>query len=514
MTAIVHARRAASPFLILLTASTGCALTVLDTNVTGIVLPTIARDLGASFADVEWVISTYVLCFASLLLPAGTIADRFGRRRIFLIGIAIFALASLLCGSAWSAPALHVARAFQGVGAAFLLAPALAIIGHSFHEETERDRAWAVWGGMMGLTMVLAPIIGGVIAYALGWRWAFDINVPVCITLAVAVLGFVPESKDGGARRLDPAGILLFGIAMFGLTSGLINGQARGWGSSFALVCCGAGLCGLVAFIVAETIQRRPMLDLTLFRLPRFIGAVLAMFAYAGCAQVMASMLPLFLQNGLGRTPLEAGFAMLPFALAMLALPYVGRRLSRVLRSSQILVLGLATVAGGNALTGWGAHLDVWPVVMAGMLILGSGGGLLNGETQKAIMSSVPRDRAGMASGISTTARFAGILLGFAVLSGVLSTATGSWLISVPRPAGIDCGRIQQFADAVVAGDLRQALAGIVGPARPLAMAHARLAYSAGFAAALLVAAVMAGVSAMLVALLMRRRIEPVSGDR
>jgi EmrB/QacA subfamily drug resistance transporter len=510
MTALVHSRRAAaSPFLILMTASTGCTLTVLDTNVTGIVLPTIARDFGASFADVEWVISTYVLCFASLLLPAGAIADRFGRRRIFLIGIAIFALASLLCGFAWSAPALYAARAFQGVGAAFLLAPALAIIGHSSHEENERDRAWAIWGGMMGLTMVLAPIIGGVIAYGLGWRWAFDINVPICATLAIAVLGFVEESKDESARRLDPAGILLFGTSMFGLTSGLINGQARGWGSITALASFGVGLCGLIAFIVAENIQRQPMLDLTLFRLPRFIGAMLAMFAYAGCAQVMASMLPLFLQNGLGCTSLGAGFAMLPFALAMLALPHGGRRLNRVLTSSQILFLGLAIVAGGNALTSWGAHLGVWPVVMAGMLVLGSGGGLLNGETQKAIMSSVPRDRAGMASGLSTTSRFTGILLGFAVLSGVLSTATRSWLISVPCPAGMTCGRIQRFADAVVAGDLRRALAGIVGPARPLAMAHARLAYSAGFTGALLVAAIMAGLSAILVALLMRKRIEP-----
>ncbi|HEX3525335.1 MAG TPA: MFS transporter, partial [Stellaceae bacterium] len=421
-------RTAVNPLLILLTASTGCTLTVLDTNIVAIVLPTIARDFGASFADIEWVISSYVLCFASLLLPAGAIADRFGRRRVFLIGITIFSLASLLCGLASSATALYTARAFQGVGAAFLLAPALAIIGHSFHEESERNRAWAIWGGMMGLTMVLAPIIGGVIAFTLGWRWAFNINVPICALLAGAVLLLVDESKDKDARRLDPAGILSFSISMFGLTSGLINGQAHGWGSTSALASFGAGLLGLTSFVIVESIQPRPMLDLRLFRIPRFIGAVLAMFAYASCAQVMASLLPLFLQNGLGRTPLDAGFAMLPFALAMLALPYVGRRLGRYLSSSQLLVLGLAIVGVGNAVTGWGAHRGVWLVVMIGMVILGGGGGLLNGETQKAIMRTVPRDRAGMASGISTTARFSGILLGFAVLSGVLATVTRRWL--------------------------------------------------------------------------------------
>ena len=141
MTIEVQAQRTTvNPLLMLLTASIGCAMTVLDTNIVAIVLPTIARDLGASFADIEWVISSYVLCFASLLLPAGAIADRFGRRKVFLIGITIFALASLICGLAWSTAALYVARAAQGVGAAFLLAPALAIIGHGFHEESERNR--------------------------------------------------------------------------------------------------------------------------------------------------------------------------------------------------------------------------------------------------------------------------------------------------------------------------------------------------------------------------------------
>ena len=153
---------------LLLTASTGCAMTVLDTNIVAIVLPTIARDFSASFADIEWVVSTYVLCFAALLLPAGAIADRFGRRRIFLAGIALFALASLLCGLAPSARLLSLARALQGMGAAFQLAPALALIGHGFHGEAERNRAWAIWGGIMGLTMVLAPVLGGLIYLFVG----------------------------------------------------------------------------------------------------------------------------------------------------------------------------------------------------------------------------------------------------------------------------------------------------------------------------------------------------------
>lgn len=498
------ARRSTNPFPVLLTASTGCAMTVLDTNVVAIVLPTIARDFRASFAEIEWVISTYVLCFASLLLPAGAIADRFGRRRVFLAGIASFAVSSLLCGLAPSATGLYLARALQGVSAAFLLAPALAIIGHTFHAAAERNRAWAVWGAMMGLTMVLAPIIGGVIAYALGWRWAFHINAPICALLATATLLLVDESRDADARRLDPAGIASFTATMFGLTWGLINGQARGWGSASALAGFVGGGLALAIFITVERLQQRPMLDLQLFSNPRFVGAVWAMFAYAAAAQVMASMLPLFLQNGLGRSALEAGVAMLPFALTMLLFPHVGRILGNHLSSRATLATGLVLVGIGNAVTAWGALLGTQPAIIGGMLVLGSGGGLLNGETQKAIMSVVPRERAGMASGISTTSRFSGILLGFALLSGILATAVRGRLAD---PAcGASCAPASLFADAVIAGDLPHAVAGLTGPARDAAVTHAHTAFSFGFSVALLTAAAFALVSSPAVYRLMRNQ--------
>lgn len=502
-TETVAPRRTVNPIFVLLTASTGCALTVFDTNVVAIVLPTIAREFEASFAEIEWVISTYVLCFAALLLPAGAIADRYGRRRIFLVGIAMFALASLLCGLAPTAQALYLARAFQGASAAFLLAPALAIIGHSFHNDADRNRAWSIWGGIMGLTMVLSPIAGGLIAHSIGWRWAFHVNLPICAALATATVRFAVESRDENARRLDPAGIASFGSAMFGLTWGLINGQAHGWTSPVAAAGFLSGLSALAIFVVAERMQQRPMLDLSLFRIPSFVGAVLAMFAYAACAQVMASMLPLFLQNGLGHTPLEAGFAMLPFAIAMLIFPNVGRLLGRLLSSRGILSLGLLVVSLGSGLTAWGASTGAWTFVMSGMLVLGSGGGLLNGETQKAIMSQVPRERAGMASGISTTSRFSGILLGFAVLSGVLATNVRGELLP-PRCIDPACG--PSFAESVVAGDLPSAVAGLSDGARSAAVDRATTAYARGFSSALLTSATVAIISSLAVSWLMRRR--------
>jgi EmrB/QacA subfamily drug resistance transporter len=482
----------------LLVASTGCAMTVLDTNIVAIVLPNIARDLNASFAQIEWVISAYVLCFASLLLPAGAIADRYGRKRVFLAGIAGFAIASLFCGLASSPSLLFIARALQGVGAAFLLAPALAIIGHAFHEERERDTAWAIWGGMMGLTMVLSPLLGGVIASLAGWRWAFFVNLPICLALAAATARCIVESRNEAACKLDPAGITLFAASMLGITSALIHGQEQGWTTVGTLARFAGGLVALTLFAFAETGHREPMLDLTLFRQRRFIGAILAMFSYAGCAQVMASLLPLLLQNGFALTALQAGGAMLAFALAMLIFPHVGRRLGARLAGYQILALGLGVVAAGNFLAAAGAYSMSLPFLFSGMFVLGTGGGLLNGETQKAIMGSVPPHRAGMASGISTTSRFSGILLGFAVLSGVLATSARGLLASAnsSRP----------FSNAVVAGDLPRALAMIPAASRTSAGHMAQQAYSTGFATALMVAGVCSAVAAVIVLGLMRHR--------
>lgn len=508
-------RRAAMGRALLLTASTGCAMTVLDTNVVGIVLPTIARQMNASFADVEWVIGAYVLCFAALLLPAGAMADRFGRKRVFLLGIAGFALASLACGLAPTAPALSLARAAQGASAAFLLAPALAVIGHACHDEGERARAWALWGAVMGLTMVLSPLLGGVIGQTLGWRWAFHLNVPVCIALAMAVVRFVPESREATPRPLDVIGIGLFAAAMFSLTWALIVGPSHGWTSLDVLV-RGAAAIGLFSLFVAhEQHHAHPMLDLSLFRAWPFVGAVAAMFAYAACAQVMASLLPQFLQNARGKSALDAGIAMLPFALAMLILPQIGRKLGAWLPSYRILALGLLLTAFGNLLlshAAFGGEQTTRAALMIAMAVLGSGGGLLNGETQKAIMGTIPPGRAGMASGISTTCRFSGILIGFSALGAVLAAGVHRAvalqlpaLVSVAIPRANGEASARAFADAVTAGDFSRAFAAYP-PSLARQLQHlARNAYGTGFGSAFLAAGAFAVLAAIFVWLTMRR---------
>lgn len=481
MRAIAPSRHA-----LLLTASVGCAVTVLDSNLIGIALPLIARDFGASFAEAAWVVSAFLLSFSALLLPAGSIADRYGRRRVFLAGTVAFGLGALACGLAPSPAALFLARGLQGAASAFLLAPALAIIGHAFHHGAERDRAWAIWGAMMGLTMLLAPLLGGLLVARFGWRAAFLVNLPICGALCTATLAFIEESRQESARRLDPAGILLFATLMFGLTWSLISGQEHGWTSASAMGGLGVGIAALAVFVAVERQQDQPMLDLALFRDPRLVGGIWAMLAYAACAQVMASLLPLLLQNGLGYTPLAAGIAMLPFGVTMFVFPHVGRALGRRLASPAILLLGLLVVALGNALAGWGARAGALPALLGGMAVIGAGGGLLNGETQKAILSVMPRELAGMGAGVSTTARFSGVLLGFAALSGVMAVSAQRLLGDVPAA----------FARAVVAGDLDKAGAALPGSAPDEALAAAQAAYTGGFSTALFAAAAMAAMSA------------------
>lgn len=481
----------------LITASVGCAMTVLDTNIVGIVLPTIARELNASFSDIGWVISSYALCFAALLLPAGSIADRYGRKRVFLIGTAIFGLASVACGLAPNVQSLYMLRAVQGVGAAFQLAPALAVIGHAFHHEAERARAWAIWGGIMGLAMVLSPIMGGIINATLGWRWAFHINAPICAVLAGSVVKIVQESRDPTPRNLDFIGILLFASGMFLFTWALILGSEEGWLSTAVIVRTLAGLGLFILFFIVEGRRQHPMLDLSLFRSWAFVGAVVAMFAYAATAQVMASLLPMFLQNARGSSPMAAGIGMLPFALAMLVLPHVGRILGKTMASYQILTLGLVVVALGNLLMMYAANTGSQAVLIIAMAILGSGGGLLNGETQKALMATIPRQKVGMASGISTTARFSGILLGFAGLGAVMAANVRTRVVE--RMERIQPDAPSGVIDRMVAGDFKQAMDMYPSQWADALLQLGRESYAHGYSYAFLMATIVAVVAANVV---------------
>jgi EmrB/QacA subfamily drug resistance transporter len=497
-----------SPRLTLLTASAVCSLIVLDTNIVAVTLPSIARDLGANFADIEWVVSAYMLAFAALLLPAGSLADRFGRQKTLMWGLGIFILASLGCGAAPNALFLDIARAIKGVGAALLLTSALASIGHTFHDEAERAKAWAFWGGCMGVAMTAAPTLGGLITEYVGWRWIFYLNLPVGLFLMYMVWRAVPESRDAQAARLDPWGSLAFSASLLCLIWGLIEANRIGWNNPFtyARLIGGALLLGL--FVVIERMQQRPMIDLQLFRHPRFIGALLGMFAYAACAQVMMTMLPFYLQNGLSFTAVSAGLGMLPFAVTMLIFPRIGARLTGRISPANMMAIGLTLVGIGNLLSAWAVNSGGYLPFALAIAVTGAGAGLLNGDTQKNIMACVPRERTGMASGMSTTMRFSAVMLAIGVYGALLAGHTEQQLhmgLSTQAPALLE--QSKDVASRVVAGDMSAAMSLVPEATRALIEPVARHAFVAGFSLLLWVAGLAALLGALVVGTLMRNPI-------
>jgi EmrB/QacA subfamily drug resistance transporter len=473
-------------------------LIMLDTNIVAVSLPSIARDLQGGFADVEWVVSAYILPFAALLMPAGALADRLGRRRMLILGLSIFTFASFLCGAAPNLLTLNGARALQAVGAALQLTSSLAVVAQGF-EANERARVYAIWGTVMGMAPPLGPILGGLVTSYLGWRWAFYINLPLGAGLIALAVTSVGESRDPKAGGLDYPGIVLFGGGLFSVVWALIDANRVGWESAPTIIRLVIGAVLLVGFVFAERKHRRPMIDLAIFRDPTVVGAAVAMLGYAASAQVMMTILPLYLQDAFVLSPAIAGLAMIPFALPLLIGPSVGGKLAATMSSRAILSLGLGLVAIGNAVAATAvlADLAYWTAAI-GMFITGSGAGLLNSETAKAQVSSVPPERAGMASGLASTTRFIGIIAGVAVLGAVLAAVAEARLrklgTTLAPDQGIDWHELSQ---RIVGGDAQGALAALSDPIQKALGGAVHASVAAGFGAALFVAAVVAVVSSL-----------------
>jgi EmrB/QacA subfamily drug resistance transporter len=505
-----HSREPHSPdqsaIRVLLTASLVCSMIMLDSNIVAVSLPAIARCLGATFADIEWVVSAYVLSFSALLLAAGSYADRHGRKHTILIGLALFAVASGICGFATGAVVLNLARALQGVGASLLLTAALAVIDQAF-TGAERAKAYAFWGACIGVAITAGPIVGGIITSLAGWRWAFLINLPLCIGLLGLSVTVLPESADQEAKRLDYGGIVTFSAGLFLLIWALIGGNAAGWASGSTLVrFTGAGVL-LIAFIFVELRQDRPMVDLALFTQPNFLGAAFAMLGYAGGAQVLIFLLPMYLQNFYGYDPARAGLGMIPFALPMFLTPRLGAKVGARHSGRMMLSLGLAaTLAGDLLLCGIAAAGMTYWTFAFGMLVAGIGAGLLNSETTKAMQGAVPVQRAGMASGLTSTTRFTGLLVAVAGLGAVLSYTVSRQFTGTAVTLGLDRTLASTLARSVASGDLAGVTSAIPMIIRPQVHLAARVAFSDGFAAAFLVAAGVALVTGLLTFLLLRSR--------
>jgi EmrB/QacA subfamily drug resistance transporter len=387
---------------------------LVDLMVVQVALPTIQREVGGSFTDLQWVINSYALTLAAFILAFGSAADRFGRKRVFVFGMGVFTGGSLLCGLAGTIEVLIAARALQGVGGAAMFATGLALIGQDF-QGAARGRAIAVWGATVGMAVASGPLVGGLLADTLGWRWIFFINVPIGVATVLAA-SRLSNVGDPGAKRLDWAGLITFSSSLSLLMVGLLRGNAEGWSSAPIVVLLVGAAALLAAFVVVELRQPRPMLDLSLLRRPAFVGVSLATLAIGAGMFAALPFLTLYLQNYLGFSPLVGGLCLLPGTAMCFVVPLATR--SYVDKLSPGLVLG-----GGLATTGLGLvamhRLTVggsWIVLIPGLVLAGIGVGIANPSIAKIALSVVPPERTGMASGISNTCRITGVALGIAAL--------------------------------------------------------------------------------------------------
>lgn len=406
-------------WLPLVAVCTGTFMLLVDVTIVNVALPEMATDLDTSFGQLQWVVDVYALTLAALVLGAGSLADLYGRRRMYLIGLGLFALASLACGLAPSAELLIGARAVQGVGAAAMLATTIALINTSY-EGRDRGTAFGVWGAVVGAAAALGPILGGALT-ELDWRWIFFVNLPISVFGVVLTLLAVQETRQPDAPKPDVLGIVMFTLGASGIVFGLVRAAADGWGAPVAWGPLAAGVVVLVAWVRVELGRRAPMLDVRLFGNRSFTGIMLGALLLNGAAFANSLYISLWLQSVLGLSPLQAGLVFIPLsAVSFTVAAFAGRYLQTL--PPRFVVGGGLIVIGVAALLMASVQADSsWRVLVPGLAVLGLGVGVANPTLASAALAAVPRERSGMASGAVNTARQLGFALGVAVLGSVFT---------------------------------------------------------------------------------------------
>ena len=472
---------------------------LLDITVVVVALPSIQERFAADLTGLQWVVDAYALSLAALILTAGALADRYGRRLVFSAGVVLFTAASLLCGLAWSTTALDVARALQGIGGAALFATALALIGHEYRGP-ERFGALAVWGATIGAAVACGPLVGGILTEALGWRWIFFVNIPVGVFALAVALTRIAESRDEGATRTDVQGLLTFSAALLLLVFGILRGNAHGWSSGLIMASLIGGVLLLGAFVLVEVRQARPMLDVALFRERAFVGVSVATFCIAAGMFAMFPYLSIYLQDILGYSPLAAGLRFLPITAFVFFVPLATRRIAARVPLRVMIGTGLALVAGGLALM-YGLESDSpWTALLPGFVVAGIGIGIANPALAAGALRVVDPSRTGMASGINNTFRLGGVAIGVAALGALLENRVAS---ALSVPPDVDA---HELAAAVSSSGTR-AVAG-----QPGLVESAQSAFVSGLDDVLLTGSVVLVVGALAAATLLRSPAPVPSG--
>src|SRR5262245_6817701 len=491
----------------LIAVSVATFMLLLDITVVNVALPSIRDDLGGSFSDLQWVVDAYALTLAALVLTAGSLADRFGRRRLFGWGLGIFSAASLLCALAPEPTFLNVARALQGVGGAVMFAVSLALLAQEFPAGRERANAMGIYGASIGVAVAIGPLVGGALTDGLGWRSIFYVNVPIGLAAIGVTYAKLRETRDPNATRVDWPGVATFSAALFMLVLALVRGNDEGWGSTLIVSLFAGAAALMTAFVVVESRVSEPMLPLDLFRRRAFTGVQLSAFAISASAFALFLYLTLYLQNYLGYTPLQAGLRYLPLTvISFFFAPLSGALLSRV--PARLMMGGSLAVAGLGLYLMSGISADSeWTTLLGGFLVLGAGVGFLNPVIADVALSVVPKERSGMAAGINDTFRQVGVSVGVAVWGAIFvghgADKVRELTAGTPAAAG---GHPRQLVEAASSGSLHQAVAAFPPGARHAVANAAREGFLAGLNDVLQLGALLCFAGSLLALWLVRER--------
>ncbi|HEY2536259.1 MAG TPA: MFS transporter [Solirubrobacteraceae bacterium] len=467
---------------------------LLDITVVNTALPSIRKDLNASFTDLQWVVDAYALTLAAFVLTSGSLADRVGRKRVFVVGVGVFTFASLLCGLAGSPTVLNLSRALQGVGGAIMFAVSLALLAQEWRGH-ERATATAIYGATIGVAVALGPLVGGALTTAIGWQSIFFLNIPIGIAAIVVTVLKIAESRDETARGIDWGGTVTFSAANGLLVLGLLRGNALGWTSSTILALLIGAIVLFVVFVAIELRVAQPMLPLHLFRSPAFTGAQITAFALSGSMFALFLYLTLYMQEIEHLSPLQAGLRYLPFTVGTFFVSGATAALEGKVPPRVMLGGGLAITALGLVLMSGAKANDGWTVLLPGFIVSGLGVGLVNPVLANVALSSVPERMSGVASGINDTFRQVAIASGTAGL-GALFLALSQQRIEDLLPH-VGAHQARGLAEAVSSGTLPS------GASAPVVHA-AREGFAHGFSVILLAGSALAFVGAVLAMLLVR----------
>jgi EmrB/QacA subfamily drug resistance transporter len=481
----------------------GTFMLLLDITIVNVALPDIQSSLKASFSDVQWVIDAYALTLAALLLTTGSLADLFGRRRLYLLGLALFTVASALCGAAQSPLMLELSRGLQGVGGATMFSVSLALLADAFRGGRERGVAFGVWGALAGVAVAVGPVVGGALVSGLSWRWIFFVNLPVGVVALLLTAKRVAESRDERARRPDWPGFVIFSAALACLVYALIESGRSSFAATSVVACFAAAGVLLVVFLVVEARSSHPMFDLGLFRLPTFVGGDIAAFGVSASVFSVILYLVLYLQNALKYSALQTGLRLIVLSGGVLVASAVAGRLTAKVPVRALIGPGLVAVGVGLLLMRGLTATSSWTHLIPGMIVAGVGIGLVNPPLASTAVGVVEPRRAGMASGINSTFRQIGIATGIALLGTLFTNRLTSAVTSqaARTPLAAHSG---QIASALKNGGSGRLFATVPPQQRGQLTEVVRGGFTAALDEVLLVAAIISLATGILAFLLIR----------